>query len=154
MSSTLMLQVISQLSENGAISTATRDEIETLLINNCNENSNFPRLAECRDETCCINAITSALGRIPELNDSDNSTMSLRQVRVCVCARACVRARVCVCVCACVRVRVCVQQLKVLLFREECPDLFYRGWLNVGLLGFAVSFIFNKYNAYVYCIPS
>lgn len=45
----------------------------------------------------------------------------------------------CVCVRACVHM--CVfNNLRILLFREECPDLFYRGWLNVGLVGFAVSF--------------
>ena len=79
-----MLQVISQLSETGAISSTTRVEIETLLTNNCENNnrssnfSNFPRLAEFTDELDCIDAITSALGRIPELNVSNHSTMSFK----------------------------------------------------------------------------
>ena len=76
-----MLQVVSQLSESGAISTMMRVEIETLLTNNCrnaSNSSNFPRLAEFTDETDCIDAIMNALGRIPEFNVSNHSTVSLR----------------------------------------------------------------------------
>lgn len=79
-----MLQVISQLSESGAISTMTRVEIETLLTNNCRNTNrslnsfNFSRLAEFDEPEDCIDAITSALGRIPEFNVSNHSTMSLK----------------------------------------------------------------------------
>ena len=85
----MLQQVISQLSESGAISTMTRVEIETLLTDNCrntnrtSNSSNFPRLAEFTDELDCVDAITSALDKIPEFNASNLTTMSLR---LCVCA--------------------------------------------------------------------
>ena len=64
-------QVTSQLSENGGISTATRDRIK-LLCGNISEISNFTQFAEFTDEQDCTDAVTRALDRIPEFNDTND----------------------------------------------------------------------------------
>ena len=75
----VIFQVISQLSENGGISTTTRDRIKLLCVNII-ENSNFTRFTEFTDEQDCIDVVTRALDRIPELNDTNyfQSSESLR----------------------------------------------------------------------------
>lgn len=76
--------MISQISENGAISEATRDEIEIFLTDICKNVSDFgqledyPQLAEFENVTECIETVNSTLDRITEItNDTDSST-SLR----------------------------------------------------------------------------
>ena len=76
--------MISQISENGAISEATRDEIEVFLTDICKNVSDFgqledyPQLAEFENVTECIEAVNSTLDRITEITNDTDSSISLR----------------------------------------------------------------------------
>lgn len=79
-----LLQVISQISENGGLSEETRTEIETFLTDLCANISDvaqladYPNLAEFESETECIDAVRSALDKIPEPTNNTSSDDSLR----------------------------------------------------------------------------
>ena len=76
--------MISQITESGGISPTTRSEIETFLTDICKNISDFsqlddyPHLAEFENETECIDAVRSTLDRIPEADNSTDSTGTLR----------------------------------------------------------------------------
>lgn len=79
-----IIQVISQLSESGRISSTTRDEIETFLLEICvnvsesHQTVDYPRLTQFANETDCAEAVRSVLDRIPKSSNSTSSPDSLR----------------------------------------------------------------------------
>ena len=117
--------MISQITESGGISPTTRSEIETFLTDICTNISDFsqlddyPHLAEFENETQCIEAVISTLDRIPEADNSTDSTGILRCYMLSYLHWGFITS-------------------VHLFFRDECSELSERGWLNAGLLGFAV----------------